>query len=129
MFLDNPVANAQAQARAFTDVFGRIKRLENPVWLLEPGAGILEFKGDMLPAGPHSCNKFSRRTIGTRLVHHGIERVVNDIQENLFYLMWITGDGRQAGSDITLELDAVDFHVIVPKQKRFFEDLDDIEFV
>ena len=66
---------------------------------------------------------------GQRFVHHGVERIVDDVQENLFELMRIASDGRHPGLKVALQCDAAHFHVVVTQEQCLFQHLDNIELV
>src|SRR5271163_174906 len=79
MLLDDAVANAQAEAGAFAHALSGVEGLEDAVWFLDAGPGIVEFGVDV-----------SVFDIDTNLqraalagFEHGVHGVVDDVEKDL----------------------------------------------
>ncbi len=90
MLLNNPVADAQAEARAFTNTLGGVKRLKDAIRLLDPRPRIVEFGVQMPVFGIHLHPQIA----ALPAFQHGIHGVVDDVQENLLQLMRISRNSR-----------------------------------
>src|ERR1035441_2132531 len=83
MLLDDPVANAQPQTRAFAHALGRVEGIENPVRFFDARPGVLKFNIHFTAAGVHGDSEQS----ALPHLQHGVHRIVDDIEKNLFQLM------------------------------------------
>jgi hypothetical protein len=75
MLFNNAVADAQAQARSFSNALGGIERLENTLWLLDSPAGILNL--DVNAAFQRVASHLQDTCVSG--FKHGVHRVVNDV--------------------------------------------------
>src|SRR5437016_1531940 len=92
MFLNDAVANAEAQTSAFADRFGRIERVENALRVLEAGTGVGEKDDDV--AAIADCFDGEDTAFGG---FHGFQGVTDDVEENLHQLISFSANTKEDG--------------------------------
>ena len=109
MFFDDTVADAEAQTRAFADGFRSVERVENFLRVLDARAAVVELDPDAVVAS-EGANFQDAFVLGFQ---HGIESIVDDVQENLFDLMRVCNHGGDGFVDLALDADVVDSEIVV----------------
>ena len=112
MLFDQSVTDAQAKPSSLAYTFGGVKRFENAMRLFEPGPRVLKHNRHQIVLRRNHHFEPALR-VRFAVFNHCIYRVVNDIQEDLLELVGISADCRNSRSDLALQLNAADFHVVV----------------
>src|SRR5438093_772308 len=75
--------------------------------------GILKLDSDKIYIGTYSNQQLTLRIFRCPVVHHGIQRIVDDVKENLFDLMRVARNRRHTRLNFAFQVDAAYFHVVV----------------
>ena len=99
MLLNDAEADAEAQARAFAHRLGGIERIENAIRVLEAGTTVGEQDDNVTTVADRlDCQNTARGCF------HGLERVADNVEENLHQLISVSAHAGQNG--LQLQFDA-----------------------
>src|ERR1019366_1089929 len=110
---DDPVADAQPKAGSLAHRLGGIEGIENPAGVLDSRTAVIELhahKGIFLERAHF------QHTAAADL-HHGIERVVDNVQEDLFQLVRIGHDGGQVIGNFAFQRNVVDLQIVFAQRE------------
>ena len=94
-FLDDAVADTEAEAGAFAHRLGGEERVEGAVQIAEAGAGIIEAE--------EYAVALARREYGDRALcafFHRVNRVIQNIKQHLLEFVFADGNARQIRRDV-----------------------------
>src|SRR5581483_6511884 len=117
MLFDDSIADAQAEARAFADWLGCIKRVEGTIDISEAWTTVLDFKNRALSPGKGSQGD---ALVGARTLD-GIDGIVYQIEENLLKLVFIHGYRRQVGRYVNRDLQIAGTHMVFTQRQHVLD--------
>ena len=98
MLLNDAEANAEAQARAFAHRLRRIERIENAMRVLEAGTGVGEQDDNVAAVTDRfDCQNAARGCF------HGLQRIANNVEENLHQLISISAHAGKNGLKVQFD--------------------------
>ncbi len=114
MLLQNAVANAEAEAGAFADLFGGEERVENLIRMGDSVAVVAERNFDRVARlGRHDLD-----ARGTADFVHGIVGIVQNVEKDLLQLVRVAHHLGQSLVEMFHDIDAVAVEVIGPQLDR-----------
>ena len=122
VFFNDAVTNAETESSSLAHALGGVERLKNAAGFGEARPRVMKFDDHVLTARMHPNSQAALLTF-----QHRIQCVIDDVAKDLFQLVGISGDSRHIRLDLTLQLDAAHFHVIVAEKQCFIEHLYHIE--
>src|SRR5689334_8140423 len=93
MLFDDAVADAQPEAGSLPNALGGVEGVENLLGILNTGPRIMEFGADKLV---FAVDLHLQHATGAALDHR-IECIVDNVEKNLFQLVWIGIGMRNIG--------------------------------
>src|SRR5262245_861344 len=126
MFFDDPVTDTQTKTSAFADTLRCIERIEDSVGIFNSNAAVEELNPKLTVGIVHP--HFKPAPTLTRLENR-IDRVVDDVQEDLFELMRVGRDRRHLRRYIALDEDIVYPQIVIAQRQRLFHDLANVNFL
>ena len=123
VFFDDAVANAEAEAGSLPYGLGGVKGIEDAMGTFHAGAAVGEFNAEAIAGDDGANPDFAFAAIFA----DGVYGVIENIQKNLLELVEIAGREREAGIALTMDVDAVELHVVFAKDERFFENLVELD--
>src|SRR5277367_1625554 len=100
MFLENPVANAQAQPGAFAYRLGGKKRIENLLRIFYSRPGVGELHDNLRVVLPRANHQLSAAHL-----FQSVHRIADQVEENLQDLIGIPSHHRQVHRGVRLDID------------------------
>src|SRR5271168_3030776 len=100
-FLDDAVADAEAEASTFAHRLGGEERIERAVQVAEAGAGIVEADENAI-----ALARGGNGNGALRAFFHRVNRIVQNIQQYLLQLVLADGNARKLRLDVQLHANA-----------------------
>ena len=125
MFLDDPVADAQPQAGALAHRLGGIEGIENSAGVLDSRTAVIELHAhvSVFLEATHFQHPAAAR------LHHGIEGVVGNVQEDLLELMRIGHHRGQVVGNVAFQRDIVDLQIVFAQREGLLQHLAQVHFL
>ena len=113
MFLDDPVTDAQPKAGSFAHRLSGVEGIENPARVLDSRAAVIELHAH---EGVFLEDAHFQQTAPATL-HHGIERVVDNVQEDLLQLVRIGHHRGHVPGNFAFQRDVVDLQIVFAQRE------------
>src|SRR5215468_5438481 len=94
----NAVADAQTQAGSLAYDFGRIERIENMFWIIQPRPRIVKLADHVAVVAIYT----DAQQPAASAIEHGIGGIVDDVEIDLLELMRIGNHRRQHGIEVAI---------------------------
>ena len=117
MLLHDTVANTESQPCAFANVFGGVEGIENLAGLFDSRPGILKFREHIAIF----CGHANFQAAALPGFQHGVDGIIDDVEEYLLELMRVGGHGRKVGVNLLLQLYVIYPQIVVTQREGFLE--------
>ena len=119
MLLDDRIGHGQTEPRAFTDLLGREKRIEDPGlhFLWHAGTIVVHFEDDGVRVEVVPGAQDQRST--TVRVEHRLLRIDDQVQQHLLHLVRIREDERQPSGERLEDVDVAQTLLVRAQRQRF----------